>query len=140
VTTLLADVTDTATGITVIYRQTSETHYSIWNSTIINVGIPYFSISVALNVILTLMIVTRLVLLSRNVRNTMNSPVKISGLYRAVVTMLVESCALYAVSFLLFIGAWAGSSPLQFVFYPILTQTQVSAISLTYPNLWKWFV
>jgi hypothetical protein len=52
------------------------------------------------------------------------------SLYKAVVTMLVESCALYAVTFILFIGPWAvGNDAVSFVPYQILFQTQVRAVS-----------
>ena len=56
-------------------------------------------------------------------------------LYKAIVTVLVESCSLYAVTFVLFIGTWATTSPLQFVFFPILAQTQVRAVPVFFWTL-----
>ena len=111
-------------GIMLIY-QTSRPNSSIWNSVAISFGLPYFSLSVALNVILTCMIVTRLVLHSRNVRSAMGAPGGVTGLYKAIVTMLIESSALYAVNSLLFIGPWAAQSQVADIFLPILAETQV---------------
>jgi hypothetical protein len=71
------------------------------------------------------MIVTRLFLLNRNLRKAMNAPVRIKGLYRAIVTSLIESCALYSVAFLLFIGTWAAGSPVWGTFSPSLPEIQV---------------
>jgi len=115
-----------AMGIVFIY-QTSQPNGSIWNSVAIDFGLPYFSISVSLNVLLTLMIVTRLVLHSRNIRTAMGAPAGASGLYRAVVTMLIESSALYAVNSLLFVGPWGSGSHVADIFLPILAETQVIA-------------
>jgi hypothetical protein len=120
--------TDIAMGIVFIY-QTSQPDSSIWNSVAINFGLPYFSISIALNILLTLMIVTRLVLHNRNVRSAMGAPPGISGLYMAAVTMLIESSALYAVNSLLFIGPWAATSHAADLFLPILAETQVRALT-----------
>ena len=92
-------------------------------------GIPYFSISVSLNVLLTLMIVVRLVVYGRKIRVSAGSPVGITGLYKTIATMLIESCALFAVSSLLFIGLLATANPVSIVFFPILTETQVRTFS-----------
>jgi len=68
-------------------------------------GIPYLSISVSLNVLLTLMIVIRLVLHGREIRAATGSGAGISGLYKSVSTMLIESCALFAVTSLVVVVA-----------------------------------
>ena len=83
------------------------------------------SISVSLNVILTLMIVTRLVLHSRNIRTITGSRAVISRLYKTVATMLIESSALYSVNSLVLIGLWAARSGAAGIFLPVFSQTQV---------------
>jgi len=101
-------------------------------------SVPYLSISVSLNVLLTLMIVIRLILHGRQIRTVTGPAVGISGLYRTVSTMFIESCALFAVSSLVVIGALAAyNSPNDGVFFsggfvvdicfPILAETQVRA-------------
>jgi len=113
-------------GITFIY-QTSQPNSSVWNSVAIDFGLPYFSISIGLNTLLTLLIVVRLTMHSRNVRTAMGAPSGATGLYRAIITMLIESSALYAVNSLLFIGPWGAGSHAADIFLPILAETQVIA-------------
>ena len=91
--------------------------------------LPYISISLSLNVLLTLMIVVRLVLHGRNVRAATGSPGGVSGLYKTIATMLIESSALFAVSSLLVIGVMAVDSPVTNTFSPALAETQVRAPS-----------
>ena len=76
------------------------------------------------------MIVIRLALHSRNFRNAIGAPHSTSGLYNAVVTMLVESCALYAVNSILYIGPWGAGNHIADIFFPILSETQVRGIFL----------
>ena len=94
-------------------------------------GTPYYSISLALNVFLTLMIVVRLALHRRTIRRALGSPATVGGLYKAVVNMLIESCALYAASYILFIGPWAAGSSISNIFFPILAEAQVRAILMS---------
>ena len=90
--------------------------------------IPYFSISLSLNVLLTLMIVIRLILHTRSVRTAMGIS-GIGGLSNAIITMLIESCALYAVSSLLVLGPWSAVNSSVEIFLPILAETQVRIFS-----------
>lgn len=113
-------------GIIIVYYQVLQ-HYDAAHTANIDFGAPYYSISLALNVLLTLMIVVRLIIHSKDVRSALGSLVTVGGLYRTVVVMLVESCALYAVSFILYIGPWATHSPLQLAFLPIVAEVQVIA-------------
>ena len=87
--------------------------------------LPYISISLSLNVILTLMIVVRLILHARNVRAATGSPDGISGLYKTIATMLIESSALFAVTSLLVIGTVAANNAIGNLFPPVLAEVQV---------------
>lgn len=122
-TTPRINATNAGTGIVSVYFT------SLPSGGAINVDAPYFSISVALNVLLTLMIVVRLLLHSRDIRDAMGSLVRPERLYKAIATILVESSALYAVSFILMIGSWAARSPALNIFIQSLTETQVCAVS-----------
>ena len=93
-----------------------------------NVGIPYFSISLSLNVLLTLMIAVRLILHSRSTQVAMGAPAGVSGLYKNVISMLIESCALYAVNSLLFIIPWAAGGNWVAVVLPLLGEIQASLV------------
>ena len=72
------------------------------------------------------MIVIRLVLHARNTRTALGIT-GIGGLSRAIIIMLVESCALYAVSSLSVIGPLGAENSASNLFLPILAQTQVCA-------------
>ena len=104
-------------GITVLY-QSAQVISSEWAM------LTYYSISVSLNVLLTLMIVVRLILHTRNVRTVMGKS-GIGGLYKAIIAMLVEPCSLFAANTLLFIGLWAPYHYAEEIFRSTLSVTQV---------------
>jgi len=83
------------------------------------------------------MIVIRLVLHGRNIRTATGSLVGISGLYKTISTVLIESCALFSMNSLLVVGAMV---PIAYstavdpsviggfvvdIFFPILAEIQV---------------
>ena len=117
---------DAATGLVLAYQTTKPSN--LWYSFKANLGLPYFSISVSLNVLLTLIIVARLVLHSRSIRHAMGPLARPSRLYNDIVTILIESSAIYAIASLLLIGLWATKSRAIGIFLPILAETQVRTI------------
>jgi hypothetical protein len=125
--TLWLNVTHTAMGIMILVS--SAGGWAFRADAPIDFSIPYGSVSVALNILLTLMIVIRLILHGRKVRAAMGAPAGISGLYKTVVTLLIESSALYAVNTLLLIGLWVADSGAADIFLPILCETQVRGFS-----------
>ena len=127
VETLRADVVIIAMGILLLTFEAGGQNNNTWIAVILKFGLPYLSISISLNIILTLMIVIRLLLHNRGIRAAMGSPARIDRLYKAIVTMLIESSALYAVSSFLVIGPWVAGYRDAITFWPILTQTQVNA-------------
>ena len=107
-------------GIMVLY-QSAQLISSEWAM------LPYCSILVSLNVLLTLMIVVRLILHTRSVRTVIKKS-GIGGLYKAIIVMLVESCALFAVSVILFIGLpWGSYRYAEKISKSVLSVTQVCA-------------
>ena len=102
----------------VLIRQNTEVTGSMWSA------VPYLSISLSLDTLLTLLIVIRLIVYTKNIRTTTGGT-GIGGLCKAIITMLIESCALYAVSSLLVIGPWGAGSNAANIFFFVLTQTQV---------------
>ena len=114
-----ANVDHVAMGIVSVYQNTWLTG-STWAI------VPYFLISCSLNIILTLMITIRLILYSGPVR----TGVGITGtgrLCKAIIAMFIESCALYAVSLLLYVGTWMARDGVSPAFFPILAEIQVCA-------------
>ena len=126
--TSLVNIVDTAMGISFIYQGSRPVSVVTQYVPIANFGKAYYSISLSLDVLLTLTIVARIVLHSREFRSAMGSLVKPNRVYKVLVTILVESCALYTVSYLLFLGPWASSSPVCDAFFPMLAANQVRTI------------
>ena len=124
----LTNITRVAMGIVYIYQGSGiRVDYiaSIYFTT------AYFSICLTLNVILTLMIVIRLLVHIRNLRKITGSSDGSGALYTAattVVTMLIESYALYAVALLLYIVPWAVDSWVLGFFAKSLGSIQVRAV------------
>jgi len=118
--TVEANVDNIATGIVLLCPSEGAVS-DIWT------GLVYFSISLSLNILLTLMIVIRLILHGRNIRAATGSPAGVSGLYKTIATMLIESSAIFAVSSLLYIGLMAAENPVMDLVSPILAETQVCA-------------
>jgi hypothetical protein len=93
-------------------------------------GDAYYSIALSLNLLLTLMIITRLVLHSKNIRSALGAQHGVGGLYKTIIAMLVESCALYAVSFVLLVAPWASQNVIQLITFQILPELQVRSVFL----------
>ncbi|KAG9222286.1 hypothetical protein CCMSSC00406_0006583 [Pleurotus cornucopiae] len=114
-------------GIMTIF-QSSRPNASLWTSVTVDFGLPYFSISVSLNVLLTLLILLRLWFHNRSMKQTASMSASRSATpYASIISMLVESSALYAVTSLLFIGSYGAGNNISALFLPILGQTQVIA-------------
>ena len=124
-----ANFADIATGGILIYKNSRPFGIVYAVYVIREFGIPHHSISISLNILLTLMIVTRLVLHGRGIRAALGPSASVGGWYRDIVTVLTESCALFAVTFLLFVIPWAANNAISSVFFPILVETQVRLIS-----------
>ena len=79
------------------------------------------------------MIIVRLILHTRGSRTALGIT-EIGGLCKAITTMLIESCSLYAIGSVLLIGSWgAGNCVTNLLF--ILPETQVCAFPLD-RDLW----
>ena len=78
------------------------------------------------------MIIARLVLHCRDDRKAIGVADSGDGLYTAVITMLVESYALYFVTFLLFFVCWATGNSASELFAGVLSATQVRAFPFSF--------
>ena len=93
----------------------------------VGASVAYTSISASLNILLTLMIVIRLVFRGRSMRATTGSSAGLSGLYKIMAAMFIESSALYAGTSVLTIGLWATKSGVSNAFAPVVCIIQVCA-------------
>ena len=129
----LTNTTNVALGIADVY-QDSGTKYGTATPT--NIATSYYSTCLLLNVLLTLMIVTRLILHIRDVRKTAGPSKGFSGLHTVaatVATMLIESYALYAVALLSFVVPWAARSGVGSLLSAVVGATQVR-VDLPFPR------
>jgi len=111
----------------VIYKTSQPNSEILPSPILVDFSLSYLWISLSLNVLLTLMIVIRLVLHSRNIRIAMGAPSGFTGLYKTVITMLIESSAIYTASSLLFLGPWGSGNHIADMFLSILAEIQVCA-------------
>ena len=124
----LVNIYDVATGVRLLYAQSQLVTQGA--SLLLKSGNAYYSLALSLNALLTLMIIVRLILHERNIRSAMGTLHGVSGLYKTIITMLVESGALYAFGTLLLLGTWASRSDAELVTIQILPEIQVRTVSL----------
>lgn len=122
---LPANITIAAMGVAFLYLLSQPD--SIAQNSLSRFGTPFLSISLALNLLLTLMIVVRLVWHNRNIRKATEISSGIGGMCKAIATILIESYALYAISAILYIRPYGSPTVIQFLFWPIIAETQVRA-------------
>lgn len=104
--------------------QSSRPNASLWTTTTVQFTLPYFIISVSLNIILTLLLVGQLLRMSYGLRKTMCKDH--AATYISIAAMLLESATPYAVVGLIFIITYARNSDVQNLALPVLSQIMVS--------------
>lgn len=120
---LPANFADLAFGIVLIYQTLLPESTFGDTATTIDLGYLYYLISPSFYIFLTLAIVVRLVELRRVVQNASGGS-GLGGIDTTIVT-LIEPCALYTVSFLLFVVPWGSRSFVADIFFPAFVQVQV---------------
>ena len=134
--TQLVNFTGTGTGITNIYF--GSTVNSIANAPIIKyTASPYFAICLALNILLTLMIITKLILHRRSLQHAIGASNAITKVYTTIVIMLVESYALYAIALLSYILTLFLGSAGVYITARTLASAQVCTV-FHFPNARAW--
>ena len=125
----LINTVNVAMGITEIYQGSGASSSSVAAD---NCYTSYLIICLSLHVLLTLMIVIRLIVHTRNLRKATGASDGSSGLHTAasaVATILVESYALYAVAFIVYIVPWAVQSQVANIFPRVVITSQVRSLS-----------
>ena len=124
----MTDITDTAVGIMYVYESSQPDLVATSITTMVPFDVPFFSISFALNILVTILIVARLILKKKKIQNAMSGTVDIGGSYTAIIAIIVESYAICAIAVTLYLATWGARSPLQCVFLQIIAQMQVRTI------------
>jgi hypothetical protein len=115
----------TALGI-LFLKQVGTVSQSPWDSSGINFTIPYYTMSLALNIIVTIMIVFRLLFYRHRITRVMGSTH--GSQYTSLVAMIIESAAIYSSFSILFLVPFAVSNPLAQLFLQALSPVQVCRI------------
>ncbi|KAJ7459650.1 hypothetical protein B0H11DRAFT_1737062 [Mycena galericulata] len=116
-----------AIGNILVLFQSSRPDASLWTHTTVNFGVPYYALSTVLNVLITLMITTRLLMRRRELRNVLGSEQAMSVPYTSIAAMLVESSLLYTITSILFLVPYGLNSDVSNIFIPILIEVQLVA-------------
>ncbi|KAF5331194.1 hypothetical protein D9611_013153 [Ephemerocybe angulata] len=103
----------------------------------VNIGLAYFTIAAALNVVITGLISTKLITHRIRMQKILGGEPNAFGVYTSLTTILVESSALYAGFFLMFVIPFAVDHPAAKLFLPMLAQVQVIAPLLVAYRLTK---
>ena len=101
--------------------QISQPSLSLWSS--LNFSLPYFTLSLSLNVIVSIFITLRLLSQRRKVVNILGR--QHAQQYVSIAAMIVESAALYSVFSITFLVLYAINHPVQNIFLQILPQIEV---------------
>jgi len=107
---------------------------TLWSTISINLAIPYWAISIALNVIITACITTKLLYMRYQMRQI---SVGSGSEYISITSMMIESAAIYTANGLIFLVSYAVNSPIQNLALPVLGQTQVCMSITDLTNLAK---
>lgn len=97
---------------------------ALWNERAVQFGLPYFALSMTINMLVTVIIISRLLLARRQIRQVMGS--QHGKEYTGVAAMLVESAVPPALVSIVLIALYAEGILAQVLFYPLLPQVQVS--------------
>ena len=125
---MFTDTTDIALGLTSTYYGSGMRYYTV---TGLHITTSYYSICLSLNILLTFMIVLRLIVHIRNIRNATGASDGYSGLHTAaatVIVILIESYALYAGVLLAYAIPLAMNSWVATLFSKVIGAVQVRAL------------
>lgn len=111
-------------GIIALF-QASQPGANLWTHVTVNFLIPFFSLSISLNIIVTAMIVGFLMSHRRSIQATIGK--QHAKQYTSIIAMVVESAALYTIFSVIFIITYGRNSPAQNLFLPVLGQVQCIA-------------
>ncbi|KAG1854398.1 hypothetical protein C8R48DRAFT_776792 [Suillus tomentosus] len=99
-----------------------------FTSTNINYTVPYLSLSLALNIIITIAIVLRLLTYRHRISKALGS--RFGAQYTSIAAMIVESAALYSTFSLALLILFLLNNPISAAFIELLPQIQVVAMLL----------
>ena len=103
--------------------ESSHPGLSLYSALPLAYGIAYFSISLSVNIILTILIVARLLMFRRTL--LAHLPRAHSGHYLSLATLVIESAALYSIFAVAFLVSYALNSPISQIWLAVAQAAQV---------------
>lgn len=100
----------------------------LWAHTTVEFALPFWSFSVGLNIILSLAIALRLIMMRRALARTIGP--EHGKVYTSIAAMIVESSALYSVTGMIYLICFARGSNIQNLLLSPIDQLVVSQIYL----------
>ncbi len=114
-------------------KQVGHTSQSPWDSSGVNYTIPYYSTSLALNILVTLLIAVRLAYYRNRISRIMGGAQ--GRQYTSLAAIVIESAAIYSTFSLLFLVPFAFGHPLAQLFLQALSPIQVCSYNLIFTSL-----
>ncbi|KAJ6499038.1 hypothetical protein C8R45DRAFT_1071663 [Mycena sanguinolenta] len=108
-------------------KQVGRSSASPWNTDGVNFTMPYFAMSLALNITVTVLIVVRLMVYRRRIKHALPLGTNHGTPYVSLATMVFESAAIYSVFSLLFLVPFVFGHPLSQLFLQALSPVQIMA-------------
>ncbi|KAG5653910.1 hypothetical protein H0H81_009502 [Sphagnurus paluster] len=106
--------------------QSSQPGLSFYSALPVAYGTSYYTLSLGLNIILTILITIRLLIHRRNILATL--PEEHAKDYVSLMTIIIESAALYSVFAFLFLITYAVDHPINQIFLGVASFAQVGAL------------
>lgn len=101
---------------------------SLWTHTTYNFAVPYWSLSTAVNIVLTFLIVLRLLLARNQLKAVFGA--EYAQNYTSLIAIIIESAAIYSVTSIIYLIAFARNSNVQNLVIPVLGQVMVKFFPL----------
>lgn len=103
--------------------QSSQPSLSLYSAHSLAFGTSYYSISLSVNILLTILIIVRLLIYRKKVMQIL--PAEHTKQYLSIATIIVESASLYSVFALIFLVTYAVGHPVNGVFMVTASASQV---------------
>ena len=109
-----------ALGVAWIFQSSRR---SLYSSIAIAFGTAYYMSSLGVNILVTILITTRLILHRREIMDIL--PPEHAACYASMTSIIIESAALYSVTALVFIISYALDNPINLIFLSLASACQV---------------
>ena len=89
----------------------------MWASAAYDFAVPYWSLSIAVNLLLTIAIITRLLVARKQLKAVMGEEHALE--YTSLIAIFIESASLYSITSLIYVVAFAVNSNVQNLILPL---------------------